>query len=248
VPGVIGLAFGVLWYLADTNPPAYRDTQATPGAKPKLAALFRNKALWGILIARLVSDPLWFFISYWQAGYLQEELGLTLADLGRLLWIPPLVASLSMIVVGLFSDRLVTRVGLSGAASRIRIMQAAALLGPLVVIIPFVRDLTTVMILLTTAYFMSYLWLVLANVLVTDLFRGQGMGAAVGVVNMCGTVGASIFTSYVGGALDSVGYLPVFIVLACLHPVAAIVLQIAYRKTHLAPTGGNQQIDSVAAV
>ena len=234
VPGIIGIVFGILWYFTDTDPPIYRDAQAAPKDKPRLIALFRSKALWGILIARLISDPLWFFISYWQAGYLQEELGLSLADLGRLLWIPPLIASLSMVVVGLFSDRLVTRRGLSGAASRIRIMQAAALLGPLIVLVPFVRDLTTVMVLLTLAYFMSYLWLVLANILVTDLFRGQSMGAAVGVVNMCGTVGASIFTSYVGGALDSVGYLPVFIVLACLHPAAAIVLQIAYRTTHLA--------------
>ncbi|TRW17326.1 MFS transporter [Glacieibacterium frigidum] len=239
VPGVIGLAFGVIWFLADTNPPTYRDAQAVPETKPKLTAIFRNKMLWGILLARLISDPLWFFISYWQAGYLQEELGLSLADLGRLLWIPPLVASLAMIVVGLFSDRLVARAGLSGAASRIRIMQGAALLAPLVVVIPFVRDLTTVMVLLTTAYFMSYLWLVLANILVTDMFRGQGMGAAVGVVNMCGTVGASIFTNYVGGALDTVGYVPVFIVLACLHPIAAVILQIAYRRTHLAGRGAD---------
>ena len=234
VPGVIGIVFGVTWYFADTNPPTYQDRQEAPATKPKLRAVFANRALWGILIARLISDPLWFFLSYWQAGYLQEELGLTLKELGMILWIPPLFASLSMIAVGLFSDRLVSRLGLSGAASRIRIMQAAALLAPLVLVIPFVRDLTTVMVLLTTAYFMSYLWLVLANILVTDLFRGQGMGAAVGVVNMCGTIGASIFTSYVGGALDTVGYVPVFIVLACLHPAAAVVLQVAYRQTQLA--------------
>jgi ACS family hexuronate transporter-like MFS transporter len=242
VPGVIGILFGVLWYLADTDPPVYSDRQEPPTTKARLRAVFANRALWGILIARLISDPLWFFLGYWQAGYLQEELGLTLKDLGMILWIPPLFASLSMIAVGLFSDRLVSRLGLSGAASRIRIMQAAALLAPLVVIIPFVRDLTTVIILLTSAYFMSYLWLVLANILVTDLFRGQGMGAAVGVVNMCGTIGASIFTSYVGGALDTVGYVPVFIVLACLHPLAAIVLQIAYRKTQLAKAESDRKL------
>lgn len=122
---------------------------------------------------------------------------------------------------------------MSGVKSRIRIMQAAACLAPLVIVIPYVNDLATVMVLLTTAFFMSYLWLVLANILVTDLFRGQSMGAAVGVVNMCGTIGASIFTANVGGALDSVGYAPVFLVLACLHPIAAIVLQIAYRDSHL---------------
>jgi len=233
VPGVIGLAFGVAWFATDRNPPVYRDANPVVTNRPKLRALFANKALWGVLLARLVSDPLWFFIGYWQSGYLQEKLGFSLEELGYLLWIPPLAASALMVAVGYLSDRLVTRRGMTGVASRIRIMQAAALLAPLVVIIPYVRDRPTVMVLLTAAYFMSYLWLVLANVLVTDLFRGQSMGAAIGVVNMCGTVGASVFTAYVGGALDSVSYTPVFLLLACLHPLAAVILEVAYRKTHL---------------
>lgn len=247
VPGVIGLGFGVAWFLTDRNPPTYRDANPAPAGRPKLTALFANKALWGVLIARLISDPLWFFLGYWQAGFLQEKLGLSLKDLGYILWIPPLVGSLLMIAVGFLSDRLVARGGMSGVASRIRIMQAAALLAPLVIVIPYVQDIGVVMLLLTAAYFMSYLWLVLANILVTDLFRGQSMGAAVGVVNMCGTVGASVFTAYVGGALDSVGYVPVFLALACLHPVAAIVLQVAYRNSHLRTARGEVKVRPASA-
>lgn len=232
VPGVIGLLFGILWYVADSNPPTYAQN-ATPPAKAGFLAVLRNKALWGVLVARLISDPLWFFLSYWQAGFLQEKLGLTLKDLGMLLWIPPLISSLLMVGVGMFSDRLTALPGMTGAKSRIRILQVAAALGPVIFFVPFLSNLPLVMVLLTAAYFMSYLWLVLTNILVTDLFRGAGVGAAAGIVNMCGTVGASVFTSFVGGALDTVGYLPVFAVLACLHPIAALVLKLAYggRKT-----------------
>jgi len=230
VPGIIGLAFGAAWYFADTSPPVYADAAQRAATKTPFRAVFANPAIWGILLARLISDPLWFFLQYWQAGYLQEKMGLTLAQVGAVLWIPPLVASVLMVLVGLFSDRLVRRRGLSGATSRIRIMQAAAVLAPLVVFVPFVRDLNTTMLLLTIAYFISYLWLVLANILVTDLFRDGGSGTALGLVNMCGTIGASLFTAYVGRALDTVGYVPVFVVLACLHPIAAVILHVAYRK------------------
>jgi len=228
VPGTIGLAFGIAWYFADRNPPTYADA-APLKVRVSFRSILATRAIWGVLIARLVSDPLWFFLQYWQAGYLQEKLGLSLAQVGYVLWIPPLVSSLLMVGIGVFSDRLVRLRGLTGAQSRIRIMQVSATLAPLVVIVPFVRDLTLVMVLLTAAYFMAYLWLVLANILVTDLFREGGAGTALGLVNMCGTIGASAFTAYVGRALDTVGYVPVFILLACMHPIAAVVLHFAYR-------------------
>ncbi len=242
VPGVIGLVFGVVWYLADTNPPRYRDKQEKPMERVTFRMVAADRTLWGVLLARVVSDPLWFFLSYWQAGFLQEKMGLSLKQLGMVLWIPPLVASLLMIVIGLLSDRLVTRGGLSAAASRIRIMQVAALFAPVILLVPFAADLTTVMVLLTTAYFVSYLWLVLTNILVTDLFRGKGgVGVAVGLMSMCGTIGASLFTTFVGRTLDSVGYIPVFLVLACMHPIAAVILQVGYRRSHLARGAGPGQ-------
>jgi ACS family hexuronate transporter-like MFS transporter len=127
----------------------------------------------------------------------------------------------------------VSRRAMTPAASRIRIMQVAAFFAPVIFLVPFVTDLTTVMVLLTIAYLVSYLWLVLTNILVTDLFRGRGVGVAVGLMSMCGTIGASLFTTYVGRTLDDVGYVPVFLVLACMHPLAAVILQIGYGRSHL---------------
>jgi len=229
LPGAIGLFFGVAWFFADTNPPTYKDKPETPVVKYRLTDILHNKALWGVLLARVVSDPLYFFISYWQAGFLQEKLGMTLKELGYVLWIPPLVASCVMICIGLFSDRLVKH-GWSPMRSRIRILQAAAVLAPTIYFVPMFSDVVPVMTLLTSAYFVSYMWLVLTNILISDMFRNKGVGLAVGLVNACGTIGASIFTNFVGLTLESVGYAPVFLALACLHPLAAVILQIGYGK------------------
>lgn len=229
LPGLIGLFFGVAWFFADRNPPQYQDRAAAPKVKARAMEIIRHPALWGILLARVVSDPLWFFLNYWQAGYLQEKMGLTLKEVGYLLWIAPLAASLIMVCVGIFSDRLVRR-GWSPVRSRMRIMQCTAVLAPTIFLVPHTSSLPAVIVLLSLAYFIAYLWLVMSNIMITDLFRDKGVGVAVGLVNACGTVGASVFTSYVGVTLDQVGYLPVFLALACMHPLAALILQAGYGK------------------
>ncbi len=229
LPGAIGLFFGVTWFCTDRNAPKYRDRAASVQVKARAIEIIRHPALWGILLARVVSDPLWFFLNYWQAGYLQEKMGLSLKQVGYLLWIGPLAASLVMVGVGIFSDRLV-RSGWSPVRSRMRIMQCAALAAPLMLLVPHTTSLALVIVLLTLGYFIAYLWLVLSNIMVTDLFRDKGVGVALGLVNACGTVGASAFTSYVGMTLDRYGYIPVFLVLACMHPLAALILQLAYGK------------------
>ncbi len=157
-------------------------------------------------------------------------MGVSLKELGFILWIPPLVASVLMIFVGIHSDKLV-RGGWSPVRSRIRILQWAALLAPAILLVPYVDNLVLVMALLTTAYFLAYLWLVMSNILITDLFRNSGVGLAVGVISACGTIGAAIFNAYVGATLETLGYIPVFLALACAHPIGAMILQLGYGKS-----------------
>lgn len=229
VPGVIGLAFAAAWWWADRSPPDYAAPDRTTSKARIGFAILKSPLLWGIVVARIVSDPLWFFQQYWQAGYLQEVLGLTLADVGRVLWIPPLISGVVMLGVGVLSDRLV-RAGWSGPKSRIRIMQFAALGAPLVVLIPLTRDPSATVALLTFSYLLGASWLFLSNLLVADLFRGAAVGTAIGLMNAIGTLGAAIFNAFVGVLLDSLGgYLTIFLILATLHPIAAVILQVGYR-------------------
>jgi ACS family hexuronate transporter-like MFS transporter len=110
-------------------------------------------------------------------------------------------------------------------------------LGPVILLVPATASLPLVVALLTVSYFMAYLWLVMSNILITDLFRNKGVGVAAGLVNAFGTVGAAVFTSYIGVTLDTLGYGPVFLALACLHPLAAVVLQLAYGRALLQRPG-----------
>src|ERR1700744_1812551 len=108
VPGVLSFALAFVWF--------FSDSRSVPGAAPAVAKksaigfqsvklMFTSPALRGVLLARMVTDPAWFFLIYWQAAFLQDRAGWTLADLGRGTWLPPAVAALVNIIAGSSSDR-----------------------------------------------------------------------------------------------------------------------------------------------
>lgn len=236
VPGIIGLVFAVLWWFADRNPPTYAGASETNAPEPQLKAgliaLLRNPLLWGVLLARVVSDPVWFFFQYWQAGYLQEQMGLTLADIGRLLWIPPLLSVLLTFVTAAVSDRLIAR-GWAPARSRIRIMQAVTVFAPLIAVIPFIDNVALVIVIFATTYFMAFTWLAMSNILMADLFPKNQVGSAIGLISCVGTIGAAVFNGVVGSVIERVGYMPVFIALALVHPIALVIMQKFYGERFL---------------
>jgi ACS family hexuronate transporter-like MFS transporter len=242
IPGTLGLFFALLWWFADRNPPSYvslKPDSDKVAPKLSLVQLAKSPIIWGVLAARLISDPTWFFFQNWQAGYLQERLGWSLQEVGQLLWIPPLANIVFILIMAWLSDALIAR-GWNPARSRIRIIQVLALLAPFIAILPFVENPAIVLVLLTLIYFMTFTWAAFTNILMADLFPKHQVGSAVGLINCVGTVGAAMFNFGVGPIIEAHGYLPVFFGLALLHPIAAVLLQIFYAdKLRADPLGKN---------
>src|SRR5207249_5507390 len=62
------------------------DTAAAPAVS--LRAVLTMRAAWGCILARVLTDPISYFLNFWIPKYLQAERGFTLAALGRYGWIP----------------------------------------------------------------------------------------------------------------------------------------------------------------
>ena len=163
------------------------------------------------------------------ADRLQERLGASLADVGALLWLPPLVTSILTFGVVWLIGRM-TRHGFTPAGARLRVMQGSVVLAPLIATLPFVGGIPWFLVVVTTSYLMGFTWLFLSNILMTDLFPKHAVGTAVGLVNAVGTVGAALFNAAAGPVIDRYGYTPVFLTLACVHPAAALIVQYCYRR------------------
>lgn len=240
VPGLIGLLVAAGWWTLDRNPPDYGEPKSAstpPGAK-RLGAfglLLRNRRIWPLLAVRVISDPLWFFLLYWHAPFLQEQLGFSLAQVGRWAWILPLCGALGNLLTGLASDKLVAR-GLPLWRARTLPLLGATVLAPLAALLPFVHTAGVAIALLALLYILCNAWVFLSNVFVADLVPRENVATAVGLLSAMGGATSALFNLGAGWMVTHAGYAPLFWIGALLHPLAAVVLWRAYgRKIVEAP-------------
>lgn len=227
VPGVFGLGVAAAWWWADRP----RTVSPVTAPRPSWSAILGRREIRGLVAARMVSDPLWFFLMYWEPGYLQEQLGLSLRDLGRLGWIPTAVATLALILAGLGSDRLIARRGWSAARSRRVILQAMALLAPALVILQMTTNVALVLGLLCVVRVMTIVWMNFSILFMADLVPAPMTATAVALMSAFGAAMGLLCNTFVGHVVGAVGYKAIFIVGAFLHPVAALILWRCYGES-----------------
>lgn len=240
VPGVLGLFVAAGWWMLDRNPPDYGEPKPAPSQPDakRLGAfglLLRNRRLWPLLAVRVISDPLWFFLLYWHAPFLQEQLGFSLAQVGQWAWILPLCGALGNLLTGLVSDKLVAR-GMPLWRARTLPLLGAATLAPLAALLPFAHTAGVAITLMALLYILCNAWIFLSNVFVADLVPRENVATAVGLLSAMGGATSALFNLGAGWMVTHAGYAPLFWAGALLHPLAAVVLWRAYgRKAPEAP-------------
>ncbi|MEO7600331.1 MAG: MFS transporter [Opitutus sp.] len=240
IPGMVGLLVAAAWWFTDDRKRGPLGTKATALAAPSpvpvsYGQILRRREIWGVIAARCVSDPLWFFLIYWEPGFLQERLGLSLSDLGRVGWIPTTAATGALLVFGPLSDWLVSRRGWRPARSRRVILQTLACLAPAVLALHYVSNVTVAIVLLCVVRVMAVTWLNFTNILMADLVPQKSIGTSVALMSAVGAATGMLCNSVVGPILSTVGYGVIFAIGAFLHPIAALILWRVYGKTASGP-------------
>ena len=64
---------------------------------------------WGCVAARVFTDPITYFLTFWVPLYLQQERGFSLAQLGALGWVPFAVYALGNVASGAVPRALIAR-------------------------------------------------------------------------------------------------------------------------------------------
>ena len=234
VPATLGLVVAGFWWLIYRDPPpdiaqaAGADTPAQ-GMKFTWPQLWRTRSLWGILICRFVSDPVWYFCLFWLPGYLQEQSGLTLKQIGMVGWIPFLAADLTAVGTAAWSDRLV-RGGRAPLRARKLMLTAVTVLAPICALTPHLTHPVATLIIFSVAGAVCLSWLFSLSVVIAETFPQANVGSVLGIAGGCGAAGAMIFNYYVGQVMGKVGAPTMFGVMAVLHPLAAVVLWTMVRR------------------
>jgi ACS family hexuronate transporter-like MFS transporter len=240
IPGVLGLAVAALWRLVYRDPPPDIARQAADaGVSPQAEKftwprLWRTRTLWGILMIRFVSDPVWYFCLFWLPGYLQEKSGLTLAQIGMVGWIPFLAADLGGVGSSAWSDWLVKR-GVAPLRARKVMLTAMAACAPVCAITPHLPHPAVTLVLFSIVGAVCLSWLFTLSVVIAETFPVGNVGSVMGIAAGFGAGGAIIFNTYVGRVMETIGSAQIFLVMAFLHPLAAVLLWTVVRPEKVKP-------------
>ncbi len=263
ITGLLGLLWVIPWLMLYRKPRESRfvtqaevelieDGAAAPSAldaKPwSWGQVLRFKPLWLLLVARLLTDPVWYFYQFWFAKYLNTDRAVAQSDL-TITWIVYAAAGVGSLVGGWLSGALIKR-GADPVKARLWVMLGCACLTPLSPLIASVGGLPPTMVLTGVVVFAALSWLINISALIVDVAPKHSLGTIFSVVAAGSTLGGIVmnmivaalvsgpstkaagfldaaFHKLLGPLLDLVsgqGYGPWFVAMAFLHPLALIFL------------------------
>ncbi len=211
--GVLGLLWVGPWMLL------YRKSRyTTEGAPntPRVGATFlADIRAWGIILARVFADSIWFFYIFWLPDYLSHVQSLSLQAIGLTAWIPFVAAAAGNFAGGAMSGYLVHK-GKHVVPSRLLVMAAAAVLMSMGTLVRFCHEYQLALALISIAVFAYSAWAANVLTLPSDLFPPAAVATVAGTAGSLGGVGGILTTYLAGRIIDHYSYGPVFIGLGIL--------------------------------
>jgi MFS transporter, ACS family, hexuronate transporter len=247
--GLIGVVWAVWWWFEyqppDRHPRIGADEQRllepviqagrSSEAAPPWLALLRYREVWGLVVAKFLSDAAWYFYLFWLPKYLYDARGFDIKAVGAFAWIPLAAAGVGCLIGGSLSSYLLVR-GLPLDRARKIALGLSAVVMPAVWLVPNV-PVGWALAIFSLAYFGQQSWSTLVMILPADLFPRSAVGAVAGLVGFGGAMGGVAFAQLVGRLLDgslgigpvyfSAGYGTVFAIAGSLHVLAFGVICLA---------------------
>lgn len=239
LPAILSMFVAGFWWLSDRGAPLAGNSgkqnqpmSARPGLGSALRLIFGNRALRGLILARILCDPFYFFLNNWHTGFLQEHAGWSLVEVGRWTWIPWAFVPLANIGVAMWSDRQTRKLN-DPVSARNQTLRLLACLAPAAALAPFVPHTgPAVLGLITISLLMTTCWIALSGVMVSELAPPGTVATTIGILSALSGVTSILFNQLAGSLVDQFGYTALFVGGACLHPLAALVL---WRTSRSAP-------------
>ena len=236
VPGSLGLIWVWLWqrwyHLPETHPtidPAEQsrilENRSSQQGKGGWGALLAYREFWGILAARVVSDFPFYFFLFWLPQYLIDVRGFDLRAIALFAWLPWVAADLGALAGGTLSSSLVTRGHTINSARKIVIWLGAVLVAVAVVPAYYTQSSALALALICLGLFAIQIKGSVFFTLPIDLFPADRVATVWGVFGAVGSLGGSLLGLLAGFMIQEAGYESVFLMIASLHLISALLLQ-----------------------
>jgi len=244
VTGSLGFGWLVLWLLFYQTPARHkwlgeeerkliREGQRVDGAADALVTepaaplgwmeLLRYRQVWAIVLARFLTDPIWWLYISWLPKYLADARGFSLAKIGLFAWVPYVAADAGSLSGGWVSGYLIAR-GWSVDRSRKLVILLAALLMPAGILAAFAHDAMVALALIGVVLFGFQVWINNVQTLPSDFFSDKAVASVAGLGGTGAGIGSMIFIFSTGWVVDHFSYVPVLVVAGLLAPIGTVVL------------------------
>ncbi len=190
--------------------------------------LLRYRQVWGMVVPRFLTEPVWWFYLFWLPTYLARERGLSLKEMAIGAALPYITADLGCLFGGGMSSYLIRR-GWSINAARKSVMVFSAFLMPAALFVVQAPTAWWAVALISVATFSHQSWSTCMLTLPADIFPPRVVGSVTGIQGL--SIAASAIAQLtIGYVVARYSYGPVFTVAGLLHPLAAIVLVVMLGK------------------
>jgi ACS family hexuronate transporter-like MFS transporter len=213
-------------------------TAPSDGDRP-FRTYFQKKAVWGLMVARSLADPVWWFYAFWLPSYLAHSRGFSLAQIGHTAWIPFVFAGIGGWLGGYASDTLV-RHGISAVSGRKIVMGCSALLMLCGIFASRSSSVAMTLFWISVVLLGYTSWASNMLSLPIDLFASREVGQVTGLTGTAGAIGGMVFTLVTGWLTKNVSYESVFVVGSGMIICAAIVVAVFVPQPYLGVVGSRR--------
>ncbi len=197
-------------------------TDAQPDRPAPLLALLRMRETWGCILVRALTDPISYFLLFWIPLYFQKRHGFDLKQLGLFVWIPFAVAAIGNIFGGALPRWLISR---GWVLDRARKTTMTAITVLMLIFCVMATQAAHPALAMATVAGMTFCHASWGNItLPAEIFPKRAVGTVTGLGGTLGSLAGAASQLGIGGAVDAYGFTPIFVVCACLYPLALLLV------------------------
>ena len=204
-----------------------RESGATPvaggAAKPKWRELIKLRQTWGIIAARALTDPVWFFIADWFMLFLVQQKGFDPKNTLVAIWIPFIAADLGNFAGGGVSSWLINR-GWSVEKARKALVIFGALGMTMLIPAIYATNLFAIAGCFALATFAYAAFSTMALVLPSDLFKSNSVASVSGISGTAAGAVTILATYLIVDITTRYSFTPVLIAGSIIPLIGAVLV------------------------
>jgi ACS family hexuronate transporter-like MFS transporter len=191
---------------------------------PSMGRVLRMRAAWGCILARVLTDPISYFLNFWIPKYLQAERGFTLATLGSYGWIPFAALAAGNIFSGAIPRWLISRGWPLDRARKATMLAVSCAMPVLCFLVTRVESRAWALVVVSALFFGHSAW---GNItLPAEVFPRHAVGTVTGLGGFFGGLMGVISQLAIGRVVQNLSFAPIFAAISMAYLVALVLVQV----------------------